>query len=99
MRYNDNRLLEGINPLEIVEIASKILEPKCGMTWLIDEHIHENGYDFARELTIEEDVDGTWIVDDALSGGRLESVWNHYTEEFDELFDAIVYALGIRGDA
>ena len=94
--YLDNRLLEGINPSEIVEIADKVLTKS--MIWLIDEHIHENGYDFARELTIEH-VNEKWIVDDALSGGRLESVWNHYTEEFDNLFNAIVYALGIRGDA
>ena len=98
MRYLDNKLLKGINPSEIVKVANEILGPN-GIVWLIDEHIHENGYDYARELTIKEDVNGKWIVDDALSGGKLECVWNHYIEEFDELFDAIVYALGIRGDS
>ena len=95
----ENKLLKGVNPLEIVKIADEILQPGCGMTWLIDTHIHKDGYDYAEELTIEEDFGGGWIVDNALSGGRQEAVWNHYIEEFDELFDAIVYALSLRGEA
>lgn len=96
MRYLENKLLEGINPSEIVSIADEVL--KDGVSILIDTHIHEDGYDFAEVLTIEKDND-KYLVDDALSGGRQEAVWNHYIEEFNELFDAIVYALGLRGDA
>lgn len=94
----NNILLEGINPSEIVKIANEILKPNCEVIWLINEHIHEDGYDFARELTIEK-YNSIWVVDDALSGGRQEAVWNHYTEKFDSLFEAIVYALGLRGEA
>lgn len=93
MRYNNNKLLEGINPIEIVKIADEIL--KSGMTFLIDTHIHEDGYDFAEELSIFESEEGNWIVDDAFSGGCQECAWNHYKEEFNELYDAIVYALGL----
>ena len=96
MRYIENKLLEGINPSEIVSIANEILEN--GVSIVIDIHIHEDSYDFAEVLTIEKD-NNKWIVVDALSGGRQEAVWNYYYKEFKELFDAIVYALGRKGEA
>lgn len=87
--YIQNKLLVGVDPLELVTLADELLNSRFV---IIDEyHIHD-GHDEARCLSIEW-TDDKFVVIDALSGGRMEAVWNHYKTEFESAYEALNYAL------
>ena len=64
---------------------------------IIDEHIHddEKGVHRAKHISIYCE-NGEWIVDEALSGGRNECVWNHYTAQYKYFIDALTSVIDIN---